>query len=386
MKSHFRAPFSTLLFVGLLTFSIHSQAKTQEQQATPAIPVTAQTISLTNVPLSYDYPARVKSPNYVEIHARVSGELLEQLFEDGDTVKQNQLLYRIDPRPYRAEIDRLKAQVLMEQAKLNQAEREKNRVLGLFAGKAVSEQERDAAVASYELALAGVAAAQAAQRQAQLNLDYTEVRAPISGKTGLKRQSVGNLVGRDYGQTLLTDLTQLDPIEIHFSIGEFEFMTLQQRIQSGEYRYSNGNQPQVSVDYMKQTLNGELNYTDHAVDSATGSIKLRARFDNPNSTLLPGAFVRIKLSGIEAVNTIKIPQDAVLQIGTQAFVYVIQDNKAQLVPVELGAQVGEEWLVHSGLKAGDQIVLDNLVKVRPGTSVQIVPASNNAPSDTAQAK
>jgi membrane fusion protein (multidrug efflux system) len=383
MKSHFRTPFSTLLFVGLLTFGGYSQAKEQVQQAAPAIPVSAQTISLTNVPLSYDFPGRVKSPHYVEIHARVSGELLEQLFEDGDTVKQNQLLYRIDPRAYRAEIDRLKAQVLMEQAKLNQAEREKNRVLGLFAGKAVSEQERDAAIASYELAQAGVAAAQAAQRQAQLNLDYTEVRAPISGKTGLKRQSVGNLVGRDYGQTLLTDLTQLDPIEIHFSIGEFEFMSLQQRIESGEFKYSQGNQPQVSVDYMKQTLNGELNYTDHAVDAATGSIKLRARFANPDTTLLPGAFVRVKLSGIEAVNTIKIPQDAVLQIGTQAFVYVIQENKAQLVPVELGVQVDQFWLVRSGLKAGDQIVLDNLVKVRPGAAVQIVPPSNDAAASVA---
>lgn len=380
MKSHFRAPFSTLLFVGLLTFGIHSQAKTQEQQAAPAIPVKAVVIEPTNVPLSYEFPGRVKSPNYVEISARVSGELLEQLFEDGDTVQKNQLLYRIDPRPYRAEIDRLKAQVLMEQAKLNQAEREKNRVVRLFAGKAVSEQERDAAIASYELAQASVAAAQAAQRQAQLNLDYTEVRAPISGKTGLKRQSVGNLVGRDYGHTLLTDIMQLDPIEIHFSIGEFEFMTLQQRIESGEFKYSQGNQPQVSVDYMKQTLNGELNYTDHAVDAATGSIKLRARFANPDTTLLPGAFVRVKLSGIEAVNTIKIPQDAVLQIGAQAFVYVIQDNKAQLVPVELGVQLNQAWLIRSGLKQGDQIILDNLVKVRPGTSVQIVADQASTPA------
>lgn len=380
MKSHFRAPFSTLLFVGLLTFGIHSQAKTQEQQAAPAIPVKAVVIEPTNVPLSYEFPGRVKSPNYVEISARVSGELLEQLFEDGDTVQKNQLLYRIDPRPYRAEIDRLKAQVLMEQAKLNQAEREKNRVVRLFAGKAVSEQERDAAIASYELAQASVAAAQAAQRQAQLNLDYTEVRAPISGKTGLKRQSVGNLVGRDYGHTLLTDIMQLDPIEIHFSIGEFEFMTLQQRIESGEFKYSQGNQPQVSVDYMKQTLNGELNYTDHSVDSATGSIKMRAQFNNQDAVLLPGAFVRVKLSGIEAVNTIKIPQDAVLQIGAQAFVYVIQDNKAQLVPVELGVQLNQAWLIRSGLKQGDQIILDNLVKVRPGTSVQIVADQASTPA------
>jgi membrane fusion protein (multidrug efflux system) len=337
------------------------------------MPVEVQTIEKTNVPLSYDYPARVKSPSQVEIHARVSGILLKQHYQDGQQVKAGDVLYTIEPKAYQAAVDRAKAQVLMEQARLRQAEREKKRVEGLYREKAVSEQERDQAISAYELAEAGLVGAQAALKEAQLNLDYTQVKAPIDGLTDQKRQSVGDLVGREYNRTHLTTITQLDPIEVHFSISEKEFVEREQQIQNGVLRYSQGQKPQVSVTHLGQTLQGELDFSGHQVDQQTGSVKLRALFANQNRTLLPGAFVRIELGGIEAVDVIQIPQKAVLQIGTQSFVYVMKDGKAQMLPVQLQRAVGQTWLVDGGLNPGDQLILNNLIKLRPGAPVQVLP-------------
>ncbi|MBE0494311.1 MAG: efflux RND transporter periplasmic adaptor subunit [Thiomicrospira sp.] len=321
------------------------------------------------MPLSYSYPARVQSASQIQIHARVNGLLLKQHYQDGDEVKAGALLYSIDPKPYQATVNRAKAQVLMEQAKLRQAEREKKRVEGLYREKAVSEQERDQATSAYELAQAGLVGAQAALQEAQLNLDYTQVTAPTQGLTGQRIHSVGDLVGRDYGATHLTNITQLNPIEVHFSMVEKEFVERATQIQQGQLRYQNGSSPTISVTHLGETLKGQLDFSGHQVESKTGSVKLRARFDNPNKTLLPGAFVHVTLGGIEALNVIQIPQKAVLQIGTQSFVYVVKDDKAELVPVGLQTQVGNSWLIKQGLNPGDQLITNNLVKLRPNTPV-----------------
>lgn len=370
MKNHLKNIHKTLVFTGLLTFSAGAFSQTP-----PALPVKVQVIEATNVPLTYDYPARVKSPSQVGIHARVSGLILEMHYEEGDYVEANDLLYTIDPRPYQAIVDRAKAQVLMEQARLRQAQREKKRVEGLYREKAVSEQERDQAISAYELAEAGLVGAQAALKEAQLNLDYTRVTAPISGLTDLTERNVGDLVGRDYGHTKLTTITQLNPIDAHFSIGEKEYIERIQQIEINTLKYTNNDTPTVSVTHMGQSFIGELDFSGHQVDLETGSVKLRARFDNANNILFPGAFVRIELGGIEAIDVIQIPQKAVLQIGAQAFAYVIKEGKAELIPLNLQRAVGTTWLVDGGLSSGDQLILNNLVKLRPGMAVQVLPQS-----------
>ena len=366
MKHSIQTLLKTSLISGLFAVSSVVFAQTP-----PPLPVKTLTIEKTNVPLSYTYPARVQSASQVEIHARVSGLLLEKHYQDGEQVEAGDLLYTIDPRPYQATVNRAKAQVLMEQAKLRQAEREKKRVEGLYREKAVSEQERDQAISAYELAQAGLVGAQAALQEAQLNLDYTQVTAPTQGLTGQRMHSVGDLVGRDYGATHLTNITQLDPIEVHFSIVEKEFVERETQIQQGQIRYQNGLSPTVSVTHLGETVNGQLDYRGHQVEPATGSVKLRARFDNPNKSLLPGAFVHVDLAGIEAVNVIQIPQKAVLQIGTQSFVYVVKDDKATMLPVDLQTQVGNSWLIKNGLEPGDQLITNNLVKLRPNAPVAI---------------
>lgn len=366
MKHAIQTILKTSLISGIFLVSSSTLAQTP-----PPLPVKTLTIEKTNVPLSYTYPARVQSASQVEIHARVSGVLLEKHYQDGEQVKAGDLLYTIDPKPYQATVNRAKAQVLMEQAKLRQAEREKKRVEGLYREKAVSEQERDQAISAYELAQAGLVGAQAALQEAQLNLDYTQVTAPTQGLTGQKIHSVGDLVGRDYGATHLTNITQLDPIEVHFSIVEKEFVERETQIQQGQLRYQNGSAPTVSVTHLGETLEGQLDYSGHEVEATTGSVKLRSRFDNPNRSLLPGAFVHVNLAGIEAVNVIQIPQKSVLQIGTQSFVYVVKDDKAEMLPVELQTQVGNTWLIKQGLNPGDQLITNNLVKLRPNAPVAI---------------
>lgn len=366
MKHSIQTHLKTSLISGIFAVSSAAWAQTP-----PPLPVKTLTIEKTNVPLSYSYPARVQSASQVEIHARVSGLLLEKHYQDGEQVKPGDLLYTIDPKPYQATVNRAKAQVLMEQAKLRQAEREKKRVEGLFREKAVSEQERDQALSAYELAQASLVGAQAALQEAQLNLDYTQVKAPTRGLTGQKIHSVGDLVGRDYGATHLTNITQLDPIEVHFSIVEKEFVERETQVRQGQLRYQNGSLPSVSVSHLGETLQGQLDYQGHEVDTATGSVKLRARFDNTNQTLLPGAFVHIQLAGIEAVDAIKIPQKSVLQIGTQSFVYLVKEDKAEMVPVSLQTQVGQSWLVSQGLNPGDKLITNNLVKLRPNSPVAI---------------
>lgn len=343
----------------------------------PAMPVKIQVIETTNVALSYEYPARVQSANQVEIHARVNGELLKQYVADGQRVKAGDLLYSIDSRTYQVAVDKAQAQVLTEQARLRQAEREKVRVESLFKEKAVSGQERDQALSAYELAQAGLVGAEAALKEAQIYLDYTEIRAPINGITGQKQQNIGDLVGRDYNRSLLTTLTQLDPIEVHFTIGEREFIERQQQLEQGILRFSKGEQLTAQVTHLGHHLSGVIDFADHQINPHTGSVSLRARFDNPNATLLPGAFVRIQLGGVEAVDVIQIPQSAVLQIGSQAFVYLVKDGTAQMVPVGLQRALGQTWLVDSGLAVGDQLILNNLIKLRPNTPVQAVKASHS---------
>lgn len=342
----------------------------------PAMPVEVQVIEASNVALSYDYPARVQSANQVEIHARVSGTLIAQHFKDGQAVNKGDLLYTIEDRIYKAAVDHAQAQVLMAQATLRQAEREKVRVEGLFKEQAVSAQEVDQSLSAYELAQAGLAGAQAALQSAQIDLDYTQVRAPIDGIPGQRIQSVGDLVGRDYNRTHLTTLTQLNPIEVHFSMGEREFLERQQQLQQGILRFTQGEQLTAQVDHLGSRLEGVIDFADHQINPNTGSVSLRARFDNSDSRLLPGAFVRIQLGGIEAVDVIQIPQSAVLQMGSQAFVYVVKDGTAQMLPIELQRAVGQTWLVNSGLSVGDQLIVNNLVKLRPNTPVQAIAAAN----------
>ncbi|WP_178863088.1 efflux RND transporter periplasmic adaptor subunit [Thiomicrorhabdus cannonii] len=350
--------------------------KTQQagSQAQQAMPVQVQSVVQSNRMLFATYPGRVQAFQRVEVYARVAGILQSKFYEDGQRVNAGQLLYKIDDRRYRAAVSQAKAQLQKEQANLNQMQREYERISGLSRGTAISEQDVDLALANLEQAKASRAAAEAAVENALIDLDYTEVKAEIEGITGIKQQDVGNWVGSDQQNAVLTTITQLDPVYVSFALPDSERKQQQRLAAAGKLKLQPIGEWQAEVldDTDQVIARGKMDFVDSGIDAKTGSVEARAKFDNPQQRLMPGEFVRLRVSVGERLHVFEIPQKAVMQVGHQAFVYVVKDGKAVLVPIVLAAQQGENWLVESGLQEGDQVIVANLIKLRPNTPVQVM--------------
>lgn len=348
-------------------------------QKRPPMPVPVVVAKKTDVPVTYEYPARTQAAQQVSVVAQVSGILEKKYYQDGDKVKTGQDLYLIDPRRYQAKVVKAKAQVDVEQAKVKQAEREYKRVKGLYKNKAVSEQEMDNALSSFELANAGLEGAKASLSDAQIDLGYTKVKAEISGFTSQKQQDVGSLVGTAASNSMLTTITNLDVIYANFSIPDSDMSEQRSLVASHQLEMPKDRKFGVEMVGRDQKIiaKGMVDFTDSRIDTNTGSVMARAIFDNADHVLLPGEFVRVRLSGAKRLNVFSIPQKAVLQVGQQAFVYVVKNGMANLMPIQLATTSGDQFLVSGGLKEGDQVVIANLIKLRPNTPVSpIVPKTS----------
>lgn len=354
------------------------QAQAQAQHAPPPPTVTVQTVEAKDVPLVYDYPGRLVAYREVEVRARVEGILLEKDFVEGSIVKKGDVLFRIDPVPFEAEVARAKAQLQRAQATLVQAKGDQERAVQLFERKVGTEKARDDAVAAVATGTADVAAAEAQLKTAEINLSYTTVTAPITGVTAQRTLAEGSLVGSSANDSLLTRITQLDPIYVNFSFTDNEATEIRDLVDSGKVVLEDGGKLKVRV----TTSNGKtydragvVDFTSRTVDTATGTVLARAEFPNPDNRLLPGQFVRAAISGITLKNTIVIPQAAVMQGPQGTFVYAVGgDNIAQVKPVDLGREVGQGWVVRSGLAPGDRIITEGVIKVRPGSPVTVATA------------
>lgn len=362
------------LLSALLVTPLFALADEKPQQQ--AMPVVTQAVNQQDVPISTEYSARAKASHQIDVRARVEGILEKMSFKEGQPVKKGQLLFKIDDRKYRAIVLKAQANVSVAQANLNQADREYTRVNGLYKNKAVSAQEVDTALSNLELAKADLQGQKAALNEAQINLDYTEVRAEIAGLAGIKQQDTGNLVGSSASNTLLTTLTQLDQIQIMFSIPDADLIKQNALARSGKLeRIPQADWVAEIIDSNSKTLaTGYVDFVDSRINTTTGSVQARAIFDNQNSTILPGEFVRLRVTNAIRKGVYTIPQKAVLQMGPQAFVYKAVDGVANLVPVELGEQKNGNWLVESGLNNGDLVIINDLIKLRPKTPVSVLPA------------
>ncbi|MDG6774118.1 efflux RND transporter periplasmic adaptor subunit [Thiomicrorhabdus sp. ZW0627] len=384
------AQVSSLLFAAsmLLPVEAYSSQEKSGAAARPAMPVSVLEVKSEDKPVFFEYPGRTQAVQQATVYARVNGILQKKFYEDGQVVKAGQMLYQIDDRRYQALVNKAKAQVQVAQASLNQAEREYNRVSGLFKKKAVSEQERDTAISNLELAKASLEGAKAALNDAQIDLDYTKVKAEISGVTGIKQQDVGNLVGTDAKNSQLTTITQLDSIYVVYAIPDSQRLSLHKEIVEGKVQVVSDDKLTAEIINDKQQVlaKGTVDFTDSKIDAETGSVQARAIFDNSNSQFLPGEFVRLRVYSATRKNVFAIPQKAVLQMGQQAFVYVVNQGLAELTPVVLAAQYGDNWLVEAGLKNDDKVIVSNLIKLRPKSPVQILPAAASAgkPAQKAQ--
>ena len=327
------------------------------------------TVAPMSVVNTVELPGRVAAVRTAEVRARVDGIVERRLYTEGSDVARGTALFRIDPRPLRASLDVQLAALRRAQAEATNAQRVVSRYRPLVATDAISKQEYDAARAALAQAQADVGSARANIRQAQLTLAYTTVTAPISGRVGRAEVTEGALAKESDG-TLLTKIEQLDPIYVNFSQSSEELLALR-RDASGLARTVR----LLLEDGSEYGLVGTLNFLDQAVDPQTGSVSLRATFPNPQRLLLPGQFVRVRIDAGANPRGIAVPQRAVTMTPAGASVMVLgAGNVASPRPVKLGRLADGLWVVTSGLKYGEKVIVDGLQKVQPGAKVNPSPA------------
>lgn len=320
------------------------------------------------LPMTLEYTARAAGSREVEVRSRVSGILVERRYQEGGPVRQGDVLFRIDPEPYRAAAAQARAELGVERARLNEARRQHDRILPLFEKGLVSQMNRDEAISNFEVAQANVAAAMAKLRTAELNLGYTEVRAPIAGLTSHEARSEGSLVTAGADSSLLTRIVQTDPLYVEFSIPEGDASMLRTRAKAED--------AQVVV---RLLLDGDtaypavakINFLDTSVEPGTGTVRARAVVDNKDGVLVPGQFLRVRVEGV-TLDGIAVPRRAVMSGAQGSFVWVVgAGDTVDLRPVTVGGNVGDRELITSGLHGDERVVVDGVLKVRPGARVTI---------------
>jgi membrane fusion protein (multidrug efflux system) len=372
--------------LGVAGLALAACGKPPQQQAPPAPEVTVQTVGHEPVPLELTYTARTVGSREVEVRARVGGIVLKRRYQEGSRVVQGQPMFLIDPEPVRARLASARAEVAVAKARLEEARRNRDRVLPLFEKNAVSQSRRDEAVSGFEVAQANVLAAESQLRMAQLDLEYTDVRAPISGLTSREVLSEGSLVSTDQQQSLLTKIVQVDPLYIEFSVPEAEAALLRNGLASAN---ANARPPSVKLileDGSEYPQPAQLTFVDNAVEVTSGTVRARAVLPNKDVQLIPGQFIRAKVEGVQLSNVVSIPRKALMAGPQGAFVWLVgADSKAQMRPVQVGRSFGNNVIVTDGLQAGDRYIVEGVLKVmQPGTLVSAVTAEEAARKPQAQ--
>ncbi|MDQ2964071.1 MAG: efflux RND transporter periplasmic adaptor subunit [Pseudomonadota bacterium] len=352
--------------------------------APPAVPVHIAKVEAKRVPIRFDIVGQVEGSKQVEVRARVSGILQKQFYREGDPVKERAPLFEIDRTTYEVALAQARAQLAQATAQADWMRREEARLKPLVAERAVSRKEHDDATSTRQLAEAAVQQASAAVKQAELNLSYTSVTAPVAGITGRAEHSIGTLITTDTSGGLLTTINQLTPIWVRFSLAETDLA----KLPGGRLSRTAPVILEILLpDGSPYPLKGRLNFAATSIDARLGTQQLRAEFDNPREQLLPGQFVTVRITAGERDNVFLVPQAAVVQTEKGHLVFVVDaEGKAQARPVKTGDWIGSDWSITSGLNAGDRVIVDNLLKIRPGVAVTEAPPAAAAPAPAPPAK
>jgi len=350
----------------------------QKQAAPPPVPeVAVVTVQSQQVELTIELPGRTSAYLVAEIRPQVNGLIQKRLFKEGSDVKAGQVLYQIDPAPFQAALDHARAALAKAEANVPAIRLKMQRYKELLADKAVSQQDYDDAEAALKQAEAEVVYGKAAVESARINLDYTRVTAPISGRIGRSSVTDGALVTA-HQPTALATIQQLDPIYADVPQSTTELLRLRRRLEEGRLDQNGGNQKKVKLileDNNVYAQEGTLQFRDVTVDPTTGSVILRIVFPNPDGVLLPGMFVRAVVK--EGINerAILIPQQTVARDpkGNPSVLVVDTEGKVQQRPLTLDRAMGDQWLVASGLSIGERVVVEGMQRARPGSSVKVVP-------------
>ncbi|WP_193098954.1 efflux RND transporter periplasmic adaptor subunit [Burkholderia sp. Z1] len=345
------------------------------------------TVQPQSVPVFTELPGRTSAFLVAQVRARVDGIVLRREFTEGTDVKAGQRLYKIDPAPYVAALNSAKATLAKAQANLVTQNALVARYKVLVAANAVSKQDYDNAVATQGQAAADVAAGKAAVDTAQINLGYTDVVSPITGRVGISQVTPGAYVQASQA-TLMSTVQQLDPVYVDLTQSSLEGLKLRQDVQSGRLKTTGPGAAKVSLvleDGKTYAEPGKLQFSDVTVDQTTGSVTIRAVFPNPGKVLLPGMFVRARIEEGVNENAFLVPQIGVThdQKGQAIAMVVNASNKVEPRPLKTTGMQGQNWIVEGGLEAGDHVIVQGVDKVRPGATVKSVPAQIAPAADAA---
>ncbi|TMH46777.1 MAG: efflux RND transporter periplasmic adaptor subunit [Betaproteobacteria bacterium] len=363
------AAFAALAGGALYLKPLGAETHGAKQAAPAAVPLPVATLEQSEVSVWDEFSGRLEAVQRVEVRSRVAGAVKSVHFVEGTLVKQGELLVTIDPDPYAAEVDRAQAQVVAAQARVNYATSEHARAERLWDERAIAQRELDERINGAQEAEANLRAAQAALRSARLNLEYTQVRAPLAGRVGRLEITVGNLVAAGPGAPVLTTLVSVNPMYASFDADEHVVLRA---------LHDGGRDIPVEAETVTnggRLLHGRLQLIDNQVNTRSGTVRVRAVFDNQDGSLIPGQFVKLRMGHAKTEAAVLVSERAVGTDQNKRFVMVVgDDNKAAYREVTLGVSVNGQRIVTSGLKAGERIIVNGLQRVRPGTLVSPQPA------------
>jgi RND family efflux transporter MFP subunit len=366
------APVALAVFL----FPVSSCTSTQANPA-PAPPIVeVADVVQKDVPIYSEWVAILDGYVNAQIQPRVSGYVIKQNYKEGSVVKKGQILFEIDPRPFKAALDQAKAQLAQADAQLGKATQDVERDKPLAREKAIAQSQLDTEIQAKLGAHAQVQAAQANVEQAELNMEFTKVTSLVSGIAGSAQVQIGNLVGPS---SVLTSVSQVDPIKAYFTVSEQEFTDFHRRFPT-----------QASVEEQRKRIplelmladgkvyeqRGTIYFADREVNPATGAIRIAGVFPNPNNLLRPGGYGRVRASVNTRNGALLVPQRAVIELqGSQQVAAVGSDNKVNIRPVTAGERIGDQWIVSGNLKPGERVIVEGLQKVKEGGLVNPKPAS-----------
>lgn len=356
----------------------------------PPVEVGAVAVAAADAPVTFEYVARTESSRLVEIRARIDGYLEKRFYQEGTIVQAGAPLFQIDPGQQGAMLQSARAQVQQSESRLLNTQQTVRRLRPLLADEAVSPKDLDDALAAETAAAAALESTRADLQRAQMQLSYTRLSAPFTGLAGKAMVAEGSYINPGLNG-LLTTVAQLDPIHVTFSISENDWLGFAEEMQRGTLRFPREFEVRLVLPtgQVLPTV-GRLNFSTQTVDPQTGSYTIRAAFANSSLLLRPGQIVRVRLHGAIRPAALLVPQRAVMQGQRGKFVYVVAaGDKAEMRPVEVGDWLGDQWVVTSGLRAGDRVVVDGMVRVQPGAVVKVTapaaPAGPAAPAAPAAA-
>lgn len=360
-----------VVMLGSLLVACRQQS---EPPSPPKAEVTVQRLQPETLPQEWSFIGQTESSRLVEIRTRVEGFLDRRMYEEGSKVHAGQILFQLDARPFEAALQNEKGALAQQQARRANAQRNVERLKNLVVQKAVSQKDVDDAESALAEADAALLSAKAQVTAAQLNLDYTTIKSPLTGLSSRARKADGSLVSPG-ADGLLTTVAQVDPMWVNFNVSEIQLLNIRTAMQKGELQ-GPGEQGYVVelflADGSRYGKTGKINFTDTLLATQTGTAGIRAEFPNSDSQLGVGQFVRVKLTGATRPNALRVPQRAVQQGAQGKFVYVVgTDGKAAVRPVQVEDWYGQDWLIQEGLQAGERVVVDGMLHVAPGMPVDV---------------